>query len=98
MAVVPYLLWAFCKNHSLEECERIFRVRCLFSPELPNLMDLAVDTRGIGHVESGHRRGYPAHQDIRVLQQEQLRSRVLSFRPCGRSSIPTLRGYLSDAP
>ena len=26
MAVVPYLLWAFCTNHTLEECLRIFRV------------------------------------------------------------------------
>ena len=26
MAVVPYLLYAFCTNHTEEECERIFRV------------------------------------------------------------------------
>ena len=27
IAVVPYLLWAFCTNHTREECEKIFRVR-----------------------------------------------------------------------
>ncbi|EKM61383.1 uncharacterized protein PHACADRAFT_204552 [Phanerochaete carnosa HHB-10118-sp] len=26
MAVAPYLLWAFCTNHTLEECERVFRI------------------------------------------------------------------------
>ncbi|PSS29615.1 hypothetical protein PHLCEN_2v2763 [Hermanssonia centrifuga] len=29
LAVVPYLLWAFCTNHTLEECERIFKARKL---------------------------------------------------------------------
>ncbi|KIP10082.1 hypothetical protein PHLGIDRAFT_272630 [Phlebiopsis gigantea 11061_1 CR5-6] len=26
IAVMPYLLWAFCTNHSLEECEKVFRI------------------------------------------------------------------------
>ncbi|KAI0682458.1 hypothetical protein BC835DRAFT_1311509 [Cytidiella melzeri] len=26
IAVVPYLLWAFCTNHTAEECEKIYRV------------------------------------------------------------------------
>ncbi|GJE87697.1 hypothetical protein PsYK624_037800 [Phanerochaete sordida] len=26
LAVVPYLLWAFCTNHTVEECERIYRI------------------------------------------------------------------------
>ncbi|KAI0683981.1 hypothetical protein BC835DRAFT_1310783 [Cytidiella melzeri] len=26
IAVVPYLLWAFCTNHTIEECEKIYRI------------------------------------------------------------------------
>ncbi|KAI0347671.1 hypothetical protein BDW22DRAFT_1423954 [Trametopsis cervina] len=26
IAVVPYLLWAFCTNHTLEECQRLYRI------------------------------------------------------------------------
>ncbi|KAI0688136.1 hypothetical protein BC835DRAFT_333933 [Cytidiella melzeri] len=26
IAVVPYLLWAFCTNHTVEECEKIYRI------------------------------------------------------------------------
>ena len=33
LAVVPYLLWAFCANHSLETCKRIYRV-CLHPVQL----------------------------------------------------------------
>ncbi|KAH9950928.1 hypothetical protein B0H21DRAFT_408752 [Amylocystis lapponica] len=26
LAVVPYLLWAFCANHTLETCQRVYRI------------------------------------------------------------------------
>ena len=65
---------------------------------LPQLSTFVIDSGGVGDVESSIGRGNLAHQNVCLFQPQQLRAGIPRIRACRSVGLPTIRGYLSDAP